>query len=198
MSLRHKPRHQPELDALCNGLTRAFQTSTVVSSDHPAAAVIRACNLERLARELQGQGNWERGKYTRTSIFKRDGFEVMYLCWSPGASSPVHAHSDASSKVCSNCWLSVLEGRLTETLYAPADVELDRLRVTSLGDEHELGTGETGYINDCQGVHKVANHTCYPATSLHVYAPGWANCDLFEEPTDAGGAPIDCDSWGDF
>jgi len=125
-----------------------------------------------------------------------DGFVMMLLCWSPGASSPIHAHSDKISGVQSNCFMLVLEGELTETVYGADVVDGDCVR--SFGCSRSLTGGSTAYINDDIGVHKVANKTDQRALSLHVYAPGWDTVSLFvETPTDADGAPFDVD-WADF
>lgn len=61
--------------------------------------------------------------------------------------------------------------------------------------------GGYAYINDTQGLHKVGNASATQgAVSLHVYAPGWSTVNTYDEevPTDAGGAPLDYDGWGDF
>ena len=43
-------------------------------------------------------------------MLKGDDFEAMLLCWPPQACSPVHAHSDATTGVKSNCFMAVLQG----------------------------------------------------------------------------------------
>mmetsp|Transcript_50643 Transcript_50643/g.89538 ORF Transcript_50643/g.89538 Transcript_50643/m.89538 type:complete len:113 (-) Transcript_50643:328-666(-) len=111
--------------------------------------------------------------------------------------SPVHAHSDADTKVKSNCFLTVLKGELHETTFEPHEVSGDT--VTSEGQTRALAAGVSGYINDDIGVHKVGNASnTIPAVSLHVYAPGWSKVPVYTEaPTDAGGAAMDAE-WGDF
>ena len=57
-------------------------------------------------------------------------------------------------------------------------------------------------IDDDIGLHKVGNATRERAMSLHIYAPGWETVQLYDETmppevTDAGGAAIDVDAWGD-
>jgi hypothetical protein len=55
-------------------------------------------------------------------------------------------------------------------------------------------------------VHKVRNASATEgAVSLHIYAPGWATVHTYDEeagatanPTDAGGAELSLDAWGDF
>jgi cysteine dioxygenase len=100
----------------------------------------------------------------------------------------------------SNCFLTVLSGTLTETLYEGRDI--GEGCVAGPGRSRCLAAGSTAYINDDYGVHKVGNFSQVGAVSLHVYAPGWKTAIIYEEveelhPTDASGAPLDSD-WGDF
>lgn len=99
----------------------------------------------------------------------------------------------------------VLEGELHETLYDTDSLLEDGKSIDSrAGRTRILGAGDSAYINDSIGYHKVGNPTNARAVSLHVYAPGWQTPRLFDEVTsegsedvDAGGAPFDVD-WGDF
>ena len=182
-------------------LAAAFAESAAVSAEHPCASCLEHCQWGRLLREVRGQGRWEDGCYTRTTLLHEDEFVCLLLCWSPGVSSPVHAHSDAETKVKSNCFMLVLEGELVETLYEPCSIiATDKVDATA-GHSRSLTAGSTAYINDNIGLHRVANASATQgAISLHVYAPGWRSVQTYEEttPTDASGAPIDVDGWGDF
>jgi len=140
------------------------------------------------------------GCYTRTTLLQTDSFSALLLCWSPGVSSPVHAHSDAESKVKSACHMLVLEGNLCETKYAPSLIIGPDSVSTSGCESRLLETGSYAYIDDSIGVHKVGNASSTErAVSLHIYAPGWKSVQLYDEvaETDAGGAAIAIDSWGD-
>jgi len=192
-----------EWRALSHALLNAFAQSTEVRPDHPAAFALARCDVRKLHAELGHRGAWEEGAYTRTLLLESEDFLVMLLCWSPGCTSPVHAHSDVVTKVESNCFMLVLEGELEETLYPP-DARLSdggvshRGRVERRGSTRALRAGQAGYINDAIGLHKVGNACASQrAISLHVYAPGWSAPPLFDE-VDAGGAPFDVDGWGDF
>ena len=204
---RNPPRsaaHTTEWEALSAALTAAFALTGKVSPDHPAAAALAGANHARLARELRGRANWVAGEYTRVPLLSGSGFDVLLLCWSPGAESPVHAHSDARTGVKSNCFMLVLENALVETTYERAQVhqtEVERGAVSGAGTARTLAAGTCGYICDDLGVHKVGNATAKGSLSLHVYAPGWVAVSLYREvhgEVDAGGAPIDVDAWGDF
>lgn len=196
------PKRSPlvEWGNLCQGLVQAFEESNEVTPHHPAGRCLAAMDAASLARDLLYVGSWQDGAYTRTTVFEGGTFNVQLLCWSPGAMSPVHSHSDASSGVKSNCFVLVLDGELTETVFDPADIDENQGRVTSCGHSRTLGPGSRAYMNDEVGVHKVGNnHAAQKARSLHIYAPGWTACKFYvEEPTDASGAAIDATCFGDF
>jgi len=185
-------------NALSAALIDAFLQSAEVSPSHPAAAVMKGLNTAAILRDLAGEQCWMEAAYTRTTVLEGDGFTAMLLCWPAGCCSPVHAHSDRESGTKSNCFMAVLQGELTETVYTPEDI--DGETVTSAGTRSTMPAGAYTYINDDRGVHKVGNESVsVPAVSLHIYAPGWKAVQIYDEaPTDAGGALIDADIWGDF
>jgi len=190
---------------LADALTLAFKGSREVSPNHPAAEVMCQFNARRLARELAGLGRWNDGCYTRTTLLEGEGFVVLLLCWSPGVMSPVHAHSDATTRVQSSCFMRVLEGELSETLYDNSAILGEDKVLAAAGAERTLEAGDYTYIDDNKGLHKVGNASgTTGAMSLHIYAPGWSTVQLYDEevvqpPTDAGGAPLlNLDAWGDF
>jgi len=182
--------------SLCKDLVAAFALSNRISPQHPAARCLEGRDVGKLVSILAERETWKPGQYTRQPVLEGDGFAALLLCWSPDASSPVHAHSDKLTGVRSNCFMLILEGELSETVY---DVDEIADGTVTGGHSRTLAAGSTGYINDSYGVHKVANMTDRRALSLHVYAPGWSAVALYDENTDAGGAPIDdLDAWGDF
>lgn len=178
--------------------------SAAVSANHPCAALLQGCNHRRVAQELRGHGRWQDGCYTRTTLVHEENYVVMLLCWAPGVTSPVHAHSDAESLLPSNCFMRVLEGELCETFYAAQHKLSCDAVAASEGSVRALPAGGYTYINDEMGVHKVGNpHRTERAVSLHVYAPGWKTVQTYDEidttvTTDASGAAFDVDGWGDF
>ena len=98
----------------------------------------------------------------------------------------------------------VLDGELRETLYEPRSIIGDDAVAADEGHSRALAAGTYTYINDHIGLHKVGNPSSTDrAVSLHVYAPGWRTVQLYDETrrpaeTDAGGAPLEVDGWGDF
>ena len=190
-----------EYRRLLREIAEAFATTTVVSPDHPCATVLQKCDAHRLSQEVRGYQHWVDGCYTRTTLYQDDKYVIMLLCWNLGVCSPVHAHSDAETKVRSNCFMLCLDGELCETRYEPQMILGPDSVCTDECTTTVLQTGSYAYINDDQGVHKVGNNSASArAVSLHVYAPGWSTVQLYDEVasnTDASGAPFDVD-WGDF
>ena len=110
----------------------------------------------------------------------------------------------------SSCFMRVLDGAVSETLYQPGAIEYcDDQGIAPRVAMHEgttrnLQAGAYTYINDNIGLHRVGNPNRWKgAMSLHIYAPGWDTVPLFDEyvrppPSDAGGAEFEVDGWGDF
>lgn len=191
-----------EWQLLAQGLRAAFFRCSDISPDHPARDCLSGCDVTRLRDDLFSRGEWKAGAYTRNLMLQGEAFNVQLLCWAPGCSSPVHAHSCAVTHVPSNCFMLVLEGQLAETVYGEEAISADGKSVDArLGTTRVHGVGTLMYINDSVGLHKVGNPTDGRSVSLHIYAPGWKQCPVFEEvlpEVDAGGAEIEVCGWGDF
>lgn len=134
--------------------------------------------------------HYDKHKYTRNLIAHgRDNrFGLMVLAWGPGQRSPIHNHNG------SHCVMRVLEGELIETLYcrsrmfddgAESDASLsatDDTEMYSKIRETRLERGQTAYIHDQIGWHRVSNaFPDQPAVSLHLYAPPIEQCKTFCE-----------------
>ncbi|KAG2499208.1 hypothetical protein HYH03_002789 [Edaphochlamys debaryana] len=203
------------LDVLLGELAAAFEAEK-------QRGVALGCRQERASRERLSQrvrqvleayarshpsdwrqfAAWGDHGYLRHLLLGTDDFEVMLLCWKPGQVSRVHNH-DAS-----NCWVSVLAGRMAETLYrlagsrdagqqqqqpekeegaqekpAPgADAGAQAAEVVPTGT-HTLEVGDVGYISDLQGLHSlgsVGGAGAVPAATLHVYSPPIRRVRLYE------------------
>ena len=133
--------------------------------------------------------HYDKNKYTRNLIAlgRDDQFGLMILAWGPGQKSPIHDHNG------SHCIMRVLSGNLIETLYNKSvdagdsdsslspteESEHERYRKTR---ETKLSTGETAYIHDKIGWHRVSNaSTQESAVSLHLYAPPIEKCKTYCE-----------------
>ena len=136
--------------------------------------------------------HFDKFKYTRNLIAngKDSRFGLMILAWGPGQKSPIHDHNG------SHCIMRVLEGELTETLYTrsindtgmesdmsfSSETSLESVELYEKTRETELKTGQTAYIHDKIGWHRVGNasHNT-PAVSLHLYAPPIEQCKTYCE-----------------
>lgn len=128
--------------------------------------------------------HFDLNKYTRNLIGlgKDDRFGLMILAWGPGQKSPIHDHDG------SHCIMRVLKGNLVETLYnkcgqgMDSDSSFEESEHYSKTRETKLITGETAYINDKIGWHRVSNASIHEtAVSLHLYAPPIEKCKTYCE-----------------
>ena len=136
--------------------------------------------------------HFDKCKYTRNLIAtgKDSRFGLMILAWGPGQKSPIHDHNG------SHCIMRVLEGTLIETLYTrklgdtgmdsdlsfTSETSLEASEIYEKTRETELKSGQTAYIHDKIGWHRVSNaSTDKPAVSLHLYAPPIEKCKTYCE-----------------
>lgn len=111
--------------------------------------------------ELRPFVRFGRDKYRRNLVSRREHYEVLVLCWSPGQHSPIHDHHG------SHCAVAVLSGEATEVRFVRTADE--RLRAHSI---QTLPTGAvTASIDD--DLHVVANWAPSHRNliTLHVYSP---------------------------
>ena len=136
--------------------------------------------------------HFDKCKYTRNLIAtgKDARFGLMILAWGPGQKSPIHDHNG------SHCIMRVLEGTLIETLYTrklgdtgmdsdlsfTSETSLEASEIYEKTRETELKSGQTAYIHDKIGWHRVSNASSdKPAVSLHLYAPPIEKCKTYCE-----------------
>jgi cysteine dioxygenase len=142
--------------------------------------------------DWQDFAHFDKNKYTRNLIGLGRGerFGLMILAWGPGQKSPIHDHNG------SHCIMRILKGTLIESLYNKCGVEgqeqemdsdsslspLEEYEHYSKTRETKLETGETAYIHDKIGWHRVSNASNQePAVSLHLYAPPIEKCKTYCE-----------------
>jgi Cysteine dioxygenase type I len=126
--------------------------------------LIEPASLDRYVR-------FQPGRYTRHLVHKSPDVELLVLCWSEGASAPLHGHEGEL------CWARVERGRLRFTSYR--EVSRDPLRLVSLGPPVE---GGPGYLDGPADVHAVENPEEFgqAAVSLHVYSKPYDECDIYD------------------
>lgn len=97
-------------------------------------------------------------------------FDIFILTWKPGCGTRVHNHPNTG------CIYKILEGELNEDIY---DSHLETK--TSL-QSTKLIKGQTGYIDDNIGFHRIWNPSKKTSVSIHIYESGYVpKCfDCFE------------------
>jgi len=157
---------------------------------HTAEQIDKICGLLRAVRlseqEYKRYVRFRAKAYTRNLVgydvpapcdksgMHRAKFTVLILCWDKGQMSPIHDHAGSS------CWVKVLQGRVREVRYEDSN---HPLRVKS---DVTLGAQEVCYINDSRGLHAMGNpDPDQVAVSMHVYAPPYILCSLFDPVTGA-------------
>ncbi|XP_005992119.1 cysteine dioxygenase type 1 [Latimeria chalumnae] len=116
-------------------------------------------------------------RYTRNLVSEGNGkFNLLILCWGEGHGSSIHDHTD------SHCFLKILQGNLTETLFEWPGRKMNSEMMKK--SERVMTENQCTYINDSIGLHRVENtsHT-EPAVSLHLYSPPFDTCYAFDQRT---------------
>jgi cysteine dioxygenase len=88
-------------------------------------------------------------------------FDIFIITWKPGCGTPVHNHSQ------SGCIYKVLKGKLNEEMYDSSQHQKEPFKISNLDE------GETGYIDDKVGFHRIINPTDSTSISLHIYDTGY-------------------------
>ena len=93
--------------------------------------------------------------YTRNLVYTNNQLDCYLLCWLPGQNSPYHFHPDRG------CIYKVLKGELTEIKET-----IDKTKINTI-----LYEGDSGYIDNSDGSHKMINTGDKLTISLHFYSP---------------------------
>jgi len=107
-------------------------------------------------------------RYTRNLIHKSPDFELLLLCWKPGQYSPAHGHEGQK------CWMRVEKGQLEFTNYQEDPSNPLLLK------QMDSKTGTLGFIDGPAVIHRVKNNSKQDATSLHLYARPFEQCDVYD------------------
>ncbi|MCI0569551.1 MAG: cysteine dioxygenase family protein [Myxococcaceae bacterium] len=113
--------------------------------------------------------------YTRNVVHRDERFEVLVLCWAPGAASPIHDHEGQ------DCWLRVEQGvlaledfRLCRGGEAPGPAQLE---TTPLVRRAMPGHVDRRTVR--AGIHRV-HCLDTPAVTVHVYSRPVHECLVFD------------------
>jgi len=99
---------------------------------------------------------FDNSNYCRVPLHKSARFDLLIVCWKPGQGSNYHQHPKQG------CLMKVLKGVLQE-----------EIRTSKGGlQRSNYNSGDTVYICDEIGQHRVTNVSGDNAVSFHIYAPG--------------------------
>ena len=129
-------------------------------------------NCQLSPQELKPYYNFNDHSYTRNLIYKDSHFELMLLCWSPGAETELHNHN------ASKAWVTCLSGEIEEIIYSSQfSGSFPRLR------SRTISRRSNSYIDDNLGLHKLVNRCKEKAVTLHCYSPPVESCQIYNLET---------------
>ncbi|MFK7823035.1 MAG: cysteine dioxygenase family protein [Oligoflexales bacterium] len=116
--------------------------------------------------------------YTRNLVYAEDTFELIVLCWNGKQQTPIHDHNNSDG------WLSVIQGGVTETIYA-WDKNTREAKIQDVISNEELGSGAVSHVNDDIGVHSICNPDDGESITLHLYSPRILKCHYVDHQSAA-------------
>ena len=127
-------------------------------------------SLELPASALEPFASWSEECYTRNCIVDTEKFELILICWEKEQFTPIHGHNGEE------CWVKVIQGEFKETIYQLDEKEELQTIRTSISAE-----GDSSYMIDFMGFHRLENSANERSMSLHLYAKPIRSCRLFDE-----------------
>lgn len=116
--------------------------------------------------------------YTRNLIYTdNEEFTLLLIYWNAAVESKIHDHP------CDGCWMHVLQGQVQECRYEYPTNDDDSLLCIA---DQTFKAGQTAFINNSIGLHKIGNPGTIPAVALHLYAPPFQKCKVWDD--DKGGS----------
>jgi predicted metal-dependent enzyme (double-stranded beta helix superfamily) len=163
--------HAAAVARLCAALDAAFEACTTPGDPSRCERFARAVR-EALAAALaepalvtaaQREGSADTYRRHLIATDSRGRYTVAALVWQNGQASPIHAHQTW-------CGYAVVEGTLTETLYAWDEVRQGADVVRS----HPRASGALAFAGRGRAnIHRLSNGSGAQAVSLHIYGvPG--------------------------
>lgn len=119
-----------------------------------------------VVQDLLSYCTWNEEHYTRNCLQRNQEKEIILLCWEPGQKTPIHNHNGQ------NCWVSQLQGSITENLYQNYNQQYNLTNSISLEE------GKCSFINDEMGWHNLENHSNKRSVSLHIYVNPIEECEI--------------------
>ena len=131
------------------------------------AGVLKRMDIE--ISEFEKYAAWIDADYSRNCIARKEGFEIILICWDQKAKTPMHDHDGQ------DCWVVQVSGTVVEKRFEINDGKFD------LTNEAYLKEGDITYMNDRMGFHTLENNTNSRAMTLHVYANPIEKCKVYNE-----------------
>ena len=131
--------------------------------EHPK--MLRNIDIPKSIFDLHATSSEE--GYTRNCLARTDDYELILICWSPGATTAVHNHSEQ------HCWMYQISGILKEQRYSKPQGQLNLTRAS------ELKQGQFTYMHDRMGFHSLTNAGATRAMSLHIYVAPIDQCQIY-------------------
>tara|TARA_R110000868_G_scaffold118635_1_gene314593 strand:+ start:66 stop:602 length:537 start_codon:yes stop_codon:yes gene_type:complete len=127
--------------------------------------------IELPKKEWEKYSTWKESRYTRNCISSCDEYELLLMCWGKEHASPIHNFTFQQG------WIKVLEGELQIQRY-----RMDRDELCCHKSELiTLSAGESTYLNDNMGFHKVLNSADGDSVSLHLNIAKVIEWEVFRE-----------------
>ncbi len=111
--------------------------------------------------------------YTRNLVYKSSLCEVLLLCWNGVCRTPIHDHSSSDG------WMHVIEGELEERIYCPGDFKKECPQIKPLTVRRVI-RGDTSFINNDLGVHRIIHGEGRRSLSIHIYCPQIVSYQIIE------------------
>jgi hypothetical protein len=123
--------------------------------------------------EWENYCNWKEDSYSRNCIASCEGYELLLMCWQKEQASPIHSYHFQEG------WIKVLEGELTiETFEIDRDNKSYEIREKLI-----VKAGESTYLNDSMGFHKVLNSAKGKTVSMHLHVERLTKWEVFNPET---------------
>ena len=119
--------------------------------------------------EFEKLTTWIDGDYSRNCIVRKEGFEIILICWDQKAKTPIHDHNGQ------DCWMIQVSGTVVEKRFKLNEGKFD------LTNEAYLKEGNITYMNDRMGFHTLENISENRAMTLHIYANPIDQCKIYNQ-----------------
>eukprot|EP00004_Rigifila_ramosa_P017980 TRINITY_DN4427_c1_g1_i1.p2 TRINITY_DN4427_c1_g1~~TRINITY_DN4427_c1_g1_i1.p2 ORF type:complete len:429 (+),score=100.23 TRINITY_DN4427_c1_g1_i1:1223-2509(+) len=135
-------------------------------------SLLQRCHLN--PKEWKEYAEVDECCYSRNLIAADPQFSLYLISWNKGQSSRVHDHSQ------SRAWIKVLEGELRETRYSVCATSQSKSFTVAQISSSVFSAGQVDALEG-DVVHKTENVADGQSFSLHLYAPSFKHCGIYNE-----------------